>query len=444
LFAQPAAEKRVALVIGNNEYRNVSKLDNAVGDARAMAREFRALGFDVIEKLNVDQRAMKAAVREFVQRASNGGVGAFFYAGHGVQEGGNNYLLPVDVGAPADPSALADEAVELNSDIMARVGQAGAKFSLIVIDACRDNPFPRNAGRSIGAPRGLSLANSAPEGMVVVYSAGVGQQALDRLGEADRDPNGLFTREFIKEMRRPGLEVAELVRNVRKRVKDQAAAVKHEQTPALYIQADRFYLVPNPTQVTIAAQADDQEAFWAQLDIARPCEYQAYLEQYPQGRYATIARQRLKVCHAPTGELPPTAGQPPLVAPALMREAGAEPAAALRKFALGQERLNCAVSCSWTWGSARRQLKAWHKAQVWSDLGAKVIEISHGNDLAYYYLGASAEGLGYMDAAATYYRLALTAPIKCDGIFNNCDGFKFPADVEVALKRISMAQPAAR
>ncbi|KAB2845447.1 MAG: hypothetical protein F9K47_00145, partial [Burkholderiales bacterium] len=256
--------------------------------------------------VNVDQRNMKAAVREFVKRIGSGGVGAFFYAGHGVQEGGNNYLLPVDIGKLSDPGALPDEAVELNEDVMGRIGQAGAKFSLLVIDACRDNPFPKRAGRSVGGTRGLTAAAETPEGMVVVYSAGVGQQALDRLDEKDRNPNGLFTREFIAELRKPGLEVAEMVRNVRQRVKEAAATVQHEQTPAIYIQADRFYLVspPAPPLPTPPVLPSSEDALWAQLDSDKPCEYLAYLEEYPKGKFAALARVRAKDC-VPAGRQAP-------------------------------------------------------------------------------------------------------------------------------------------
>ena len=324
--AQPGIEtQRVALVIGNNDYKNVQKLNNAVADARAMAKEFRALGFDVIEKINVDQRDMKAAVREFVKRIGSGGVGAFFYAGHGVQEGGDNYLLPIDVGKLTDSGALVDEAVELNIDVMARIGQAGAKFSLLVIDACRDNPFPKRAGRGVGATRGLTAAPETPEGMVVVYSAGVGQQALDRLDESDRSPNGLFTREFIAELRKPGMEVADMVRNVRQRVKTAAATVQHEQTPAIYIQADRFYLVAPPPLPEPPTMPNSEDALWAQLDSDKPCEYQAYIEEYPKGKFAALARVRARDCvltarAAPTPTLamnkPPTAQERPLHLPA--------------------------------------------------------------------------------------------------------------------------------
>lgn len=109
--------------------------------------------------------------------------------------------------------------------------------------------------------------------------------------------------------------------------------------------------------------------------------------------------------------------------------------AALQKFAAGQVRLECATSCSMTFGAARRQLKRWHDAQIWTDLAARVVEIGYDNDLAYFYLGKAADGLGYPDAAVTYFRLAQAAR-KCDGFINNCDGFIFPRDAATALERI--------
>ncbi|MBI3150122.1 MAG: SUMF1/EgtB/PvdO family nonheme iron enzyme [Betaproteobacteria bacterium] len=296
--APDSGSRRVALVIGNNDYRNVDRLRTAAADARAMAHEFRQLGFEVMERIDLDQRGMKAAMRDFVQRIANGGVGAFYFAGHGVQEGGNNYLLPVDVGALKDHAALPDEGVELNSEVMARVGQSGAKFTLLVIDACRDNPFPKRAGRSIGAARGLTTVASAPEGMVVIYSAGVGQQALDRLGDDDADPNGVFTREFIREMRKPGVEVAEIVRNVRTRVKELAARIRHEQTPAIYIQADRFYLVPpSPVAKRPSPASPDTEAWAAASEADTPEAYQSYLRAFPKGRFGAAARIKLAALH---------------------------------------------------------------------------------------------------------------------------------------------------
>ncbi len=306
--------RRVALVIGNNDYRQVDRLRTAAADARAMAHEFRQLGFEVIERIDLDQRGMKAALRDFVQRIANGGVGAFYFAGHGVQDGGNNYLLPVDVGALKDLAALPDEGVELNSEVMARVGQSGAKFTLLVIDACRDNPFPKRAGRSIGGARGLTTVASTPEGMVVIYSAGVGQQALDRLGENDADPNGVFAREFIREMRKPGVEVAEIVRNVRTRVKDLAARIRHEQTPAIYIQADRFYLLPpTPVAKRPSPASPDTEAWAAASEADTPEAYESYLRAFPKGRFGAAARIKLaglqRQAATATGSLGPASSE---------------------------------------------------------------------------------------------------------------------------------------
>lgn len=236
-------EKRVALVIGNDNYQHIEKLRNAANDSRLIAQEFRALGFEVIHYENLNQKRMKSAVRDLMDKIAGGGIGAFYFAGHGIQEGGNNYLLPVDIEALADSSALADEAVELGS-ITERLASAKAKFSLLVIDACRNNPFPRKAGRGIGATRGLSPV-STPEGMIVIYSAGVGQEALD---SSDNGNYGLFTSEFVKELRKPGIHVAEMVQNVRETVKEKAAREKHEQSPAIYIQAGKVYLGPEPGQ----------------------------------------------------------------------------------------------------------------------------------------------------------------------------------------------------
>jgi hypothetical protein len=121
------------------------------------------------------------------------------------------------------------------------LGERKARFSMAIIDACRDNPF-KNSGRSIGG-RGLA-PTSAASGQMVIFSAGAGQQALDRLGDKDRDPNGLFTRVFLKEMSKPGVPVDRVVRNVRNQVVELAKSAGHEQVPALYDQTlgDFFFL----------------------------------------------------------------------------------------------------------------------------------------------------------------------------------------------------------
>ena len=205
-----AEEHRVALVIGNNDYRHIGTLDTAV--ARAFKREMEGRGFQVVHRKNADRGAMNEAVRDFIGRLSSNAVGVVCDSGHSVQIGGGaNYLLPTDLKAEKEGQVI-DDAVELGR-LLDMVSQTQAKFTLAIVDACRDNPF-RGSGRAIGG-KGLAPPISNANGIMVVYSAGANQQALDRLSGGDRDPNGLFTREFLKAMRLPGRTVQEVVNAVK-------------------------------------------------------------------------------------------------------------------------------------------------------------------------------------------------------------------------------------
>ncbi|MGO8866051.1 MAG: caspase domain-containing protein [Alphaproteobacteria bacterium] len=164
-------ERRVALVIGNNAYLNVRSLEKSLNDARAVAATLRDVGFEVIERENLDRRGMNQALTEFVQKISGGGVGLFYYAGHGVQIGGSNYLIPVDVPALGNPEELRDDAIDLGR-VLERLTEAKAKLDIVILDACRDDPFPRVAGRSLGGTRGLAIP-AAPNGILILFSAGV-------------------------------------------------------------------------------------------------------------------------------------------------------------------------------------------------------------------------------------------------------------------------------
>jgi hypothetical protein len=309
LLAQESA-RRVALVIGNNDYTHTTKLERAVSDAKAISSEFRRLGFDVLEHANQDRRQMNRAIGEFVDKVGAGGVGVVFFAGHGVQVGGSNFLLPIDVNV-TQAEDLPDEAIDLGR-VMDRLATAKARFSLLIIDACRDNPFPKVAGRSIGSPRGLSIP-TAPDGLMVVYSAGVNEQALDKLGAADRDPNGLFTREFLKQLREPGVRVDEMVRRARVSISEQASKIGHRQNPAIYDQTKGdFYFVPPPaatpsvptvqagslatSQSSVAAKPDEATidlALWDAIKSSTQVrDYEEYLRQFPSGRFASIANSR--------------------------------------------------------------------------------------------------------------------------------------------------------
>lgn len=231
--------RRHALVIGNNAYRHVAGLSNARADASAMAGALGAAGFDVTLQMDVDERGFKQTLREFRQQIDPGDEVVLFFAGHGVQFGGANFLLPVDIRGDSEEQ-VRDDAMPLQR-ILDDLADRKAGFTLAILDACRDNPFRTSSTRALGV-RGLAPTTAAT-GQMIIYSAGTGQQALDRLGPDDRDPNGLFTRVFLREMEKPDLTVDRMLRNVRNEVVRLARSVGHQQTPALYDQAvGDFYL----------------------------------------------------------------------------------------------------------------------------------------------------------------------------------------------------------
>src|ERR1041384_7063943 len=184
--ASPAeAAKRLALVIGNNAYENVPQLQKAVNDADAIAAELSKLGFDVVKAENVGRRAMSRALSELESKIATGDTALIYFAGHGFAIDGTNYLLPVDV-PPVGPGEerLAGDASFAANGLSDRLQQRGAATVILVLDACRDNPFAIEGKRSIGMTRGLARMDPA-EGMFVLFSAGQGQSALDRLSDTD-------------------------------------------------------------------------------------------------------------------------------------------------------------------------------------------------------------------------------------------------------------------
>lgn len=225
------AGRKRALVIGNNNYRSVQPLANAAEDAKSMAENLQSVGYQVTLRLDLNEKEMKAALRNFSVQVEGGDEVLFFFAGHGVQLGSSNYLLPIDI-TGENEAQVRDEAIQLQR-ILDDMSERKAKLTLAMIDACRDNPF-KTTGRAIGG-RGLAPTTAAT-GQMVIFSAGTGQQALDRLGPMDKSKNGLFTRIFIKEMQKPGLSVDRVLRNVRNEVVELAKSVGHEQVPAIYDQ----------------------------------------------------------------------------------------------------------------------------------------------------------------------------------------------------------------
>ncbi len=228
---------RRALVIGNDSYRQVTKLVNAREDARAIAESLQQVGYQVTLKLDLTEKDMKAALRTFKGQVEGGDEVLVFFAGHGVQFGAANYLLPVDIAGESEEQ-IKDESIQLQR-VLDDMSEKKAKFTLAMIDACRDNPF-KTVNRNIGG-RGLAPTTAAT-GQMVIFSAGAGQQALDKLGPADKSRNGLFTRIFLKEMQKPGVSIDKVVRNVRNEVVGMAKSVGHEQVPAIYDQVvGEFY-----------------------------------------------------------------------------------------------------------------------------------------------------------------------------------------------------------
>ena len=305
-----AHAKRVALVMGNDNYTAVTKLQKAGNDADAMARELRAAGFTVQLQKNLNYRSMVRVVESFANGITGGDEVVVFFAGHGVQIRSGSYLLPIDIEADSE-SQVEKTAYGIN-DLTEKLSEAKAAFALVVIDACRDNPL-KTKGRSIGATRGLSAVEPA-KGQMIVYSASRGQQALDRLNDRDPSPNGVFTREFIARMKKPGVRIEDMVREVQDAVETLAKTVSHEQRPALYNEARGNFYFYGPTTVQVApqsnavpemTQAQKEEKFWDDAKAAGNKEaYEAYLESYPKGRYVSLARANIRRLSAVITQVP--------------------------------------------------------------------------------------------------------------------------------------------
>jgi hypothetical protein len=199
----PREESRLALVIGNGAYRE-APLRNPVNDARAMAQRLRDLGFTVIAHENATKRTMEAAIVEFGRRLGEGGVGAFYYAGHGLQVRGRNYLVPVDAEID-DEAATRVAAVDVEL-LLEQMNEARNRINLVILDACRNNPFER---RLRGGSRGLAAVDAA-RGTLIAYATAPGSVAADGDGS-----NGLYTEELLAALSEPGLQIEEVFKRVR-------------------------------------------------------------------------------------------------------------------------------------------------------------------------------------------------------------------------------------
>ncbi len=313
--AFPARAERVALVIGNGAYVHIPFLANPVNDARGIADTLRSIGFAVLEASDLDRNGMEQAIRQFGTRARDAEAALFFYAGHGLQYADENYLLPV--GATADePSDLRYEAVPLDL-VMAEIDEAEADVSLIILDACRDNPLVARlsgASRSSDDGRGLAAVRGAT-GTLIAYATAPGEIAQDGDG-----PHSPFTSALLQWLPQPGLEVGIMFRRVRESVIE---ATNGAQVP--WVEESilgEFYFVPLPAEPTGAAVqpvADNRAeiVFWETVADSRDAaDFEAYLRQFPSGVFADLARNRIAQIRggapgaAPTGASAGSAAAP--------------------------------------------------------------------------------------------------------------------------------------
>ncbi len=299
-----AAERRLALVIGNAAYRD-APLDNPINDARAMASALRDLGFEVVLQENATKTAMEDAIGHFGLALDDRTVALVFYAGHGIQVNGRNFLIPVDASIQAESQIrLAAIDVDILIDQMAL---AGSRVKILILDACRNNPFERQFRRG-----GQGLAQiSAPSGTLIAYATAPGSVAAD----GDRE-NGLYTGELLNAIRQPGLSIEQVFKQVRVQVSAQSKGKQVPWESSSLVGEFRFLpdsaTPPIPTAPAATGAASAELLFWQSImESSRAADFAAYLEAYPDGIFAPLARNRITALStAVANQTPVTATDP--------------------------------------------------------------------------------------------------------------------------------------
>lgn len=293
--------RRTALVIGNGAYK-VAPLVNPVADARMVAEALLAARFRVIRLENASRETMLKAITEFGNEIDLGGVGVFYYAGHGVQVRGENYLVPVD--------AKIDREEEIRTrsvnaqEILDRMASARNGLNLVFLDACRNDPFPR-ASRSVAS--GLAKMDAA-WGTLISFATSPGSVAED--GERANSP---YSRHLAATMREPGLRIEDVLKRVRAQVREETRG-RQITWDNSSIEGD-FYFHPGEARAAAAASAVDsgpqaETVFWNSIkDSQNPREFEIYLKRYPDGAFAELAQERIAALQAEDApaEPPPVA-----------------------------------------------------------------------------------------------------------------------------------------
>jgi hypothetical protein len=330
------AEPRIALVIGNSKYGSeIGALPNPANDATVMASALQQTGFQVIRVTDADWKQMKRAIQDFGDKLNTAGptaTGLFFYAGHGVQVQGVNYLLPIG----ADISKEADVDIEsISADaVLKQMEFAGSRVNIVILDACRNNPMARSF-RTVA--RGLAPMQAA-QGSFIAYSTSPGSVAADGAGT-----NSPYTAALAKTIVQPGVGIEEAFREVRGQV---MAATKDKQVPwdsssltaPFFFKPAQFTTASQPAATAPAAKpaaatpgdAQQEVTFWKGIESSKePGDYQEYLDRYPDGTFAGLAKKRLATLDPGAARQQPAATpevQEPAAAPIVEPVATSEPA----------------------------------------------------------------------------------------------------------------------
>ncbi|WBL76087.1 caspase family protein [Bradyrhizobium xenonodulans] len=287
------AEKRVALVVGNSAYKNVARLANPANDAALVGGMFRKAGFDTVDvKLDLNVVDMRKALREFGSKAREADVAVIYYAGHGIELDGTNYLIPTDAALETDTDVL-DEAFPLDRVLFAI--EPAKQLRLVILDACRDNPFAKTmkrtvASRAIG--RGLAKVEPTSPNTMVAFAAKAGSTASD--GDARNSP---FATALVERLPMPGLDLRKAFGFVRD---DVLKNTGYKQEPYVYgsLGGDDVSLVPAKPAAAQGPQANAQDSVRRDYELALQAgnrdAWEAFLQAYPDGFYAGLARAQLK------------------------------------------------------------------------------------------------------------------------------------------------------
>lgn len=299
------AEERVALVIGNSTYKS-SPLKNPKRDAALMTRTLKDVGFKVIELVDADQKAMKRAMVNFGRELrKSGSVGLFYYAGHGVQVDGENFLIPIGADIE-DESEVAVEAVSVN-DFMRTMERSSSRINIAIFDACRNNPF---ASSSRSGTRGLARVD-APTGTIIAYATAPGQVALD--GDSENSP---YTAALVDAIHQDGLTIENVFKRARRKVLKQTG---RKQTPweNSSLTGDFYFRKGSGGPTASGQPAPETDKRFAELeywetvkDTSDSGAIRGYLERFPDGMFAELAEMKLgtlsgetKVAAVPGGTL---------------------------------------------------------------------------------------------------------------------------------------------